>query len=70
MPNGEDWITERIIKAHSLHTMVTDAVTDRIKELLNGGFSEGSRTPTQLNQESIRLLSDMALTTPNVEAKP
>ncbi len=59
MSNGEDWIDRRVDDAKKVHTVVTDAVTIRIKQLLCGHLGDRQLRSTELASLAKTLLSYM-----------
>jgi hypothetical protein len=59
MPNDVQWTTARIAEARKRHKSVTEAVSDRIAQLLAGQLSEQQLSPTELGKVASGLLADM-----------
>ncbi len=60
MPTDDLWLTARIADTRKRHSLVTDAVSARIEELLKGQFSERQLTQVQLGDVAKALIGDMA----------
>lgn len=68
MSNDVQWITARITEARKGHDSVTEAVSARIEQLLNGQLSERQLPPTELTRVARALIADMAPAPPKAEA--
>ncbi len=69
MSNDVRWITARITEARKSHASVTEAVSSRMEELLNGQLSERQLPSTELTIIAKALLADMVPAAPKAEAK-
>ena len=69
MSNADHWITTRVTKARKRHPSVTEAVSDRIDQLLAGELSERQLPPTELTSVARALIADMVSAPPKAEAK-
>ncbi|MCK4546488.1 MAG: hypothetical protein KAW17_03510 [Candidatus Eisenbacteria sp.] len=69
MSNDAHWAAARITEARKLHASVTEAVSARIEELLNGQLSERQLRPTELTSVAAALISDMVPPPPKLETK-
>lgn len=69
MSNDVQWITARITEARKLHASVTEALSARIEQLLNGPLSERQLPSTELTIIAKALLADMVPAPPKGEAK-
>ncbi len=69
MSKADDWIETRVRHARKSHPTVTEAVTRRMKTLLNSKISERQLSSTELTSIAKLLISDMAHTSSKAEAK-
>ncbi len=68
MPNEEHWVTTRITKVKKGHPLVTEAVLDRIGQLLKGPLSERQLPSAELKSIAGTLIGDMVPVPPKPEA--
>ena len=59
MSNEEHWVTTRITAVKEHHPLVTEAVLDRIGQLLRGPLSERQLPPAELKSVAGTLIEDM-----------
>lgn len=69
MSNDGRWIEARITKAREKHDSVTDAVSNRMKDLLSSELSEQPLSTTKLKKIAKLLLADMLPASSDTEAK-
>jgi hypothetical protein len=69
MSTADLWITTRVTESCSRYPLVTEAVSARLKELLNGQLSERQLSPADLTSVAEALISDMVPATPTAEAR-
>jgi hypothetical protein len=69
MSTDDHWITTRNNEARKCHSLVTEAVSARIEQLLKGQLSDGQLTSTELTSVARELIADMVPTPPRAEAK-
>lgn len=69
MSNNVRWITARTAEARKRHTAVTEPVSARIEELLNGLLSERQLSPTELTSVAKELIANMVPASPKAETK-
>ena len=69
MSNDAHWIMARIAEARRRHVSVTDAVTVRIADLLNGQLSERRLSSTELTNVARVLIEDMVTASAKAETK-
>ena len=68
MSNEEHWATNGITAVKQLHPLVTEAVLDRIGQLLRGPLSERQLPSAQLKSVAGTLIEDMVPAPPKPEA--
>jgi hypothetical protein len=59
MSNDSHWITTRIDAVRKRHSLVTEAVSDRLEKLLKEQLSDGQLTSTELTGVAKELIADM-----------
>jgi hypothetical protein len=59
MPADDLWIATRITDARSVHPLVTEAVSTRMKELLSGTLSSRQLPQLELTNVAKALIADM-----------
>ena len=59
MSGDTHWIKTRITEARTRHASVTEAVLDRMDQLLNSELAERRLTPTELTNVAKVLIKDM-----------
>ena len=69
MSNDDQWITTLIAEAQKHHSLVTEAVSIRMGELLKGPLRERQVPATELAKVAKALIVDMVPAPPKAEAK-
>ena len=67
MSNEEHWVTTRITEVSKLHPLVTEAVLDRIDQLLKGPLSERHFPAGERKSVAAALITDMVPDPPKAE---
>ena len=67
LSNHDHWITTRITETKQLHPLVTEAVLDRIGQLLKGPLSERQVPAGERKSVAAALITDMVPDLPKAE---
>lgn len=62
MPTNDSWVSDRLIEAQKRHPLVTESVSIRMRQLLEGPFSERLHSSSELTSVAISFLADIAAT--------
>ncbi len=69
MSNDEHWVTTRIAEVRKHHPLVTEAVFDRIGQLLKGPLSERQLPSAERKSVAAALITDMVPDLPKAERR-
>lgn len=69
MPNDDQWMTTGVAEAREGHPLVTEVVSTRIAQLLNGELGERSLPAARLKALATALIAEMVPASPTVEPK-
>jgi hypothetical protein len=69
MPTDDLWVTARIAESLMLHPDITDAVSSRLRQLLDGQFRERQLTQAELATVAKALIREMDPAPSHIEAK-
>ena len=69
MSNHDNWIRARISEARAIHQLVTQSVSDRMDELLNGQLSKRPLSKAELTSIAKELIEGMGPVSPKTEGK-
>ena len=67
MAKDDDWVTTRITEVKKRHPLVTEAVLDRIGQLLRGPLSERQFSAGERKNIAAALITDMVPELPKAE---
>ncbi|HEB02261.1 MAG TPA: hypothetical protein ENI12_03410 [Nitrospirae bacterium] len=65
MSKGNEWVDKRLGKATQTHPLVTEALVERMKDLLLGQLSEKQLSPKVLGETASKLIADITTTPPH-----
>jgi hypothetical protein len=70
MSNNDNWIRARISEARAIYQLVTQSVSDRMDELLNGQLSKRPLSKAELTSIAKELIEGMGPVSAKTEGKP
>jgi hypothetical protein len=69
MPTDDHWIRTRITEARTRHPLVTEAVSSRVAEVLEGRLNEQQLAQKELASLAKDLIADMVREPPKADSK-